>query len=107
MPGEKPSMNPQQLRKQLLIAESDVLREQLVQDIRIVRQGVTSIKDQAKSVVSYGSIAASLMAAFSAYQLTQKNESVEKPSLITKVISGTRAAVSVWAALRTATKPKE
>jgi hypothetical protein len=100
-------MNPQQLRKQLLIAESDVLREQLVQDIRLVRQGVTSAKEQAKSVVSFGSIAASLMAAFSAYKLTQKSEGEEKPSIISKLVTGTRAAVSVWAALKSATKPKE
>ena len=59
--GKKSHVTPLELRKQLLIAESELNRAQLVQDWQAVADGVRSAADQARTLSSVASAAAALV----------------------------------------------
>ena len=56
MSGKNPRMNSLESRKQLLIAESELNRAQLVGDLAALTDGVRTLADRAKS---FGSIVSS------------------------------------------------
>jgi hypothetical protein len=87
-------------RKQLLIAEAEVLRARLGKDLKIIQQGFAMVETQAKSIASFASVAAIVVAGFSAFRSARKIESTGKPSLISRLLTGVRAVSTVWLALR-------
>jgi hypothetical protein len=96
----KPSLNTLEARKQLLVAEAEVLRARMGKDMKIIQQGFTVVGTQAKSIASFASIAAIVVAGFSAFRGARKIQSKGKSSLISKLFTGVRAASTVWLALR-------
>ena len=60
--GKKPRLNPLESRKQLLIAESELNRAQLVQEWQTMADGVRSVTDRARTISAIASTAASLIA---------------------------------------------
>jgi hypothetical protein len=61
-------MNPLESRKQLLIAESELNRAQLVADLAALTAGVRAITDRARSFGSIASSAAVLVAGLAAFR---------------------------------------
>ena len=97
---QTPSLKTLEARKQLLIAEAEVLRARLGKDLKIIHQGFAVVGTQAKSIASFASIAAIVVAGFSAFRGSRKIESKGKPSLLSRLFTGVRAASTVWLALR-------
>jgi hypothetical protein len=89
-----------EVRKQLLIAEAEVLRTRMGEDLEVIQQGFKTVGAQAKTIASYASIAATVMAGFSALRSARKAKSNGNSSLISKLFTGLRAASAVWLALR-------
>ena len=98
MPGPRPSLTALQIRKELLIAEAEVLRSQMGQDLDVIRQGITAWEGQAKSVASYAAIAATVLGGFSAFRRARHFKG--KRSVFSTLLAGARMAFTVWGAFR-------
>ena len=66
--GKKPRMNPLESRKQLLIAESELNRAQLVGDMAVLTADIRTLTDRAKSFGSIASSVAVLVAGLAAFR---------------------------------------
>ena len=66
MPGKNPCLNPLASRKQLLIAESELNRAQLVQEWRAISGEVHALAIRARTISSIVSVGASLVAGLAA-----------------------------------------
>ena len=102
MSGKNPHMNSLASRKQLLIAESELNRAQLVQELQTISDKVHSLANQARTVSSLASAAATLIASIAS--LRRKKESApatEKPSWLQTIIKGAGLVSTIWTAFRT------
>ncbi len=96
MPGSRPSLKTLQIRKELLIAEAELLRTQLGHDLDIIHRGFAGLGDQAKSVVSYASIITTVLAGVSEFRRARKSGVGGKPSFFSTLLSGVRTASAIW-----------
>ncbi|MBA4150085.1 MAG: hypothetical protein H0X66_18395 [Verrucomicrobia bacterium] len=101
--GKKPRVNPLQLRKELLIAESEINRAQLLQEWEEISDGSRRVVQRLKTIGSITSIAALGAAGFAAFR-RKKPESTEstpqKRSWIKTALKGVQVAGSLWMAFR-------
>lgn len=81
-------MNPLEMRKQLLIAESELNRVQLTEEIAQLTGNVHNYTNRAKSFVPLASSAAVLVAGLAGYQRGKAVAGGEKPSIIQTLIKG-------------------
>jgi hypothetical protein len=93
-------MNPLESRKQLLIAESELNRAQLVQEWQAMADGVRSVADQARTISSVASAAASLVASLASFRRKKSAPAAEKPSWLQTILKGTGLISTVWQAFR-------
>jgi hypothetical protein len=93
-------LNPLASRKQLLIAESELNRAQLVQDWQAVADGVHSVADRARTLGSVVSTTASLVAGVVSFRRKKSVPTAEKPSWLQTVLKGAELISTVWLALR-------
>lgn len=100
MPGPRSSLKTLQIRKELLIAEAELLRTQLGHDLDIIHRGFASLGDQAKSVVSYASVITTVLAGVSEFRRVRKPGAGGKPSFFATLLSGVRTAAEIWGMLR-------
>lgn len=100
MSGPKTSLKALEIRKELLLAEAEVLRDQLGKDLNVVHQGLAAWGDQAKSAASYASIAAVVLAGISEFRRMRSAQSNGKSSLLSTLLTGARTASAVWSTLR-------
>ncbi len=101
MSGKNPRMNPLASRKKLLIAESELNRVQLIQELRTISDEVHSLTSQARTIGSLASSAVSLVTGLASFR--RKKESApaaEKPSWLQTVLKGAQLAGSLWSAFR-------
>lgn len=98
--GKNPRVNPLELRKQLLIAESELNRAQLSEEWQTMTRGVHSFASRVKSVGSVASAAALLVAGMSAFRRGRAAPADAKPSWIHRMLKGARLASSIWFAFR-------
>ena len=111
MPRKDSQLTPTQLRKQLLLAESDLNRAQMERDLLTLKTGVQSVVRQAKSLGSIATGATSLISVVSAFQ-RGKSETQEKPASgpavwIKRIIRGASFASTVWLAFRSRKNSKK
>jgi hypothetical protein len=100
-------MNPLESRKQLLIAESDLNRAQLVQELEVIADKVHAFADQSRTVSSLATAAATLIAGFAS--LRRKKEpapTAEKPSWLQTIVKGAGLVSSIWSAFRSSRREK-
>jgi len=100
MPGSKPSLKTLQIRKELLIAEAELLRAQLGHDLEVIQRGFSGLGEQAKSVASYASIITTVLAGISEFRRGQSASPGGKPSLISTLLSGIRTVSAIWGMFR-------
>lgn len=100
MSGKNPRMSRLESRKQLLIAESELNREQLNEDIMALTAGVHALTDRAKSFGSIASSAAWLVAGLAAFRRPNSTPTDAKPSWLRKILRGAGMASSLWLAFR-------
>jgi negative regulator of sigma E activity len=94
-------MNPLESRKKLLIAESELNRAQLVQELEAIKDKVHLFANQTRTITSLASAAATLIAGIAS--LCRKKESApaaEKPSWLQTIVKGAGVVSTIWTAFR-------
>jgi hypothetical protein len=97
--GKTPRISPLELRKKLLLAESEINRAQLVQELQTVAHGVRSLADRAKSFGWIISSTAVLAGALAAFRRTKPVETA-KPSGFQSILNGAGLISKLWMAFR-------
>ena len=101
-------MNPLESRKQLLVAESELNRAQLVQDWQTMASEVHSLTSQARTITSIASAAASLVAGLASCRRKASAPDAEKPSWWQTLLKGAGLVGSFWSEFRSrGRKPEE
>jgi hypothetical protein len=98
--GKNPRLNPLASRKQLLIAESELNRAQLVEEWQAMADGVRSVADRAGTIVSIVSVAAPLIAGLASFRRGKPVDAEVKPSWWQTLLKGARLAGSLWSEFR-------
>ena len=98
--GKNPRMNPLESRKQLLIAESELNRAQLVGDLAALTGGVRTLAGRAKSFGSIASSAAVLVAGLAAFRRGKSVQAEAKPSRWQTILKGAGLISTLWLAFR-------
>jgi len=93
-------MNPLKSRKQLLIAESELNRAQLVQELQTMADEVHALANQARTIGSLASTAASLVAGLVSFRRKKSAPAAEKPSWWRNILKGAQLAASLWSEAR-------
>ncbi len=94
-------MNPLESRKQLLIAESELNRAQLVQELETIKDKVHSLANQARTITSLASAVSILIAGLASFRLKKESApAAEKPSWLKTFIKGAGLVSTIWTAFR-------
>jgi hypothetical protein len=100
MAGQKSHLSLLEWQKQLLIVESEINRVQLRQEWEMMTVGASSLVHQAKTLGSFTSASASLVASLGACWSNRSVSASAKPSGLETVFKGARLAYSLWLVLR-------
>ena len=100
MSGKNPRMNPLETRKQLLIAESELNRAELVQEWQTMADEVHSLTSQARTIKSIASAVATLVAGLASCRRKASTPAAEKPSWWQTILKGAQLAGSLWSGFR-------
>jgi hypothetical protein len=100
-------MNPLESRKQLLIAESELNRAQLVQEWQAMGDEVRSIADRARTISSIASTAASLIAGLASFRRKKSAPVEQKPSWLQTFLKGAGLISIVWQAFRSQRRDRD
>jgi hypothetical protein len=88
-------------RKQLLIAESELNRAQLVQVLQTMTGEIHALADQTKTVAFFASVAATLIASLTSLRHKKESEPAgEKSSLLKTIVKGAGLVSTVWQIFR-------
>jgi hypothetical protein len=90
------SLNNILLRKQLLIAEAEVHREQMRQDIQVISRAVNGMGRKAKSIGTVASVVSLVGGGFTALRAVRKSSHNGHPSLFSRLFSGAGLASTLW-----------
>jgi hypothetical protein len=93
-------MNQLKLRKQLLIAESELNRAQLAGDMAALADGVLSLAGRAARVASIASTAAALAGGLAAFRRGKSADTGAKHSRLRTILKVAGLVSSLWLALR-------
>ena len=105
--GKKPRLNPLELRKQLLIAESELNRAQMAGDMAALMAGVRTLTSRAKSFGSIASSAAVLVAALAAFRRGKPAGADTKPSWRQTLLKGAGLISTLWLAFRSQRRDRD
>ena len=98
MSGKASHVSPLELRKRLLIAESELNRAELSEEWQTITFGVRDIAHRAKVIAACASSAALLVAAFRASRPGPPAPR-GKSSWFQKILKGASLASAIWSAL--------
>jgi hypothetical protein len=93
-------MNPLQSRKQLLLAESELNRAQLVVDMTALTADIRALTSRARSIGLIASSAAALVAGLAAFRRKKPCPADEKPSWLQTILKGAGLVSTLWLAFR-------
>ena len=100
MSGKNPRMNSLESRKQLLIAESEINRAQLLEEMAALTAGVRTVTARAKSFGSIASAATVLVTGLAAFRRTRSVLGAAKPSWLQTALKGAGMVSTLWMAFR-------
>ena len=100
MSGKNPRMNPLESRKQLLIAESELNRTQLVGEMAGLTAGVRTLTDRAHSFGLIASSAALLVAGLAAFRRGKSGSADVKPSWLQTMLKRAGMISTLWLKFR-------
>jgi hypothetical protein len=103
--GKNPRMNPLESRKQLLIAESELNRAQLVLDWQTMADEAHALAIHARTMSSFASATATLAASLAGFWRKKSAPADGKPSWWRTLLSGALLAGTLWSKLRPGPKP--
>jgi hypothetical protein len=98
--GRKSRVTPLELRKQLLIAESELNRAQLCEEWQTMAHGVCDLAHRAKATAAWASSAALLVAGLAAFWRRKPAPAATKSSWFQRILNGARLASTIWFAFR-------
>ena len=98
--GENPRMNTLATRKQLLLAESELNRSQLVREMADLRAGIRTLTGRAQSLTSIVSSVAVLVSALAAFRHSKPAHADAKPSWLQTILKGVGLISTLWLAFR-------
>jgi hypothetical protein len=97
MPQTKPKLTALEVRKQMLLLESDLNREQLIEAIEKWKEEFHHSKEQLTKVSSLASTAAKAFATFSSIRrLFSGRSSSGKKSWLSYIFDGVSTGTSLW-----------
>jgi hypothetical protein len=93
-------MNPLQSRKQLLLAESELNRAQMVEDMAALTADVRALTGRAKSIGLIASSATALLMGLAAFRRKKSAPAGEKRSWLQTILKGAGLVSTLWAVFR-------
>jgi hypothetical protein len=100
-------MNPLQSRKQLLLAESELNRAQLIGDMAALRAEVGALTGRAKSIGLIASSATALLVGWAAFRRKKSPPAGGQPSWLQSILKGAGLISSLWLAFRPRTRDRD
>jgi hypothetical protein len=100
MSGKISRMNPLASRKKLLVAESELNRAQLMRELETMAGEVQSLTKQARTVSSFASAAATLIAGFASLRRKKTAPAAAKASWLQMILRGAGVISDFWQAFR-------
>jgi hypothetical protein len=100
MPRKMPRINHLAIRKELLIAESEINRANVMEELATMKSGVHTLAGRVKTVSALASAAGVLIAGFAAFKRSRSAASDPGHSWLRTAVNGVRMAGSLWFALR-------
>jgi len=100
--GKNPRLNPRAAQKELLIAESELNRAQLVWDGQALAHEVRALTHQAQTIASLASAAATLVAGFVSLRRKKSVAVAGRYSWLQALLQGSQTARSLWSKFRPA-----
>ena len=94
--GENPRLSPLELRKQLLIAESELNRAQLAGDLAVLTARVRAVAGRAKSFGTIASSAAVLVTGLAAFQRGKTADAGRKRSWLHTILKAAGVSAAEW-----------
>ena len=101
MAGRQPHVSPLELRKQLLIAESELNRAQMSEEWRTLAHGVGDLAQRARTLGAWASTGALLVAGLAAFRHRTAKPAPGGRSWFQTALKGARLANLIWLAFRT------
>jgi hypothetical protein len=98
--GKRSHLSPLELRKQLLILESELNRAQLAQEWQTMAHGVRDLAHRATTIGAWASAAALLVTGLTAWRSGPPAPVAAKLSWFQKILNGARLASTIWFAFR-------
>ena len=99
--GKTPAVNPLELRKRLLIAESDLNRAQLSEEWTTLTRQARDLVHRAKTMAGWASSVALVVAGVRAWRRGGSAPTAAKSSWLQKLLNGARVAWTAWRAFHT------
>ncbi len=93
-------MNSKDSLKQILLAESDLNRLHLMDDIHAFRERCVHSKDRIHSAATLASSALMLLSGWDAYQQSKSTPQPKTPSWHSRLSRGIRLVTAVWQVIR-------
>jgi hypothetical protein len=93
-------LNPLELRKELLLAKSELNRVQMLADMAGLSADIRALSDRARSFDSIASSAAVLMSGLGAFRRGKPADGDAKPSWLRTVLKSAGLVSNLWLALR-------
>lgn len=101
-------MNSLESRKQLLVAESELNRAHLLDDMAALAADLRCHAEHARSFRSIASLAAMLVAGLAAFRCGKPVQGDAKPSWVRTILKGAGVISTLWLSLRSRSRdPKE
>ena len=102
MPGKKSCLTLLEVRKELLLAESELNRARLCKEWSDLKDEVHRLTEQARTVGSIASLAGTVMTAFSARRegRSEAEGGTDKSSRVAGWLNVAQAAAALWVALK-------
>ncbi len=98
--GKKPHLSPLKLRKQLLIAESELNRARLSEEWQTIAHGVRGQLGRARTIAVWVSSSALLVAGVVALRRSPSAPRTARAFWLQRIWNGARLASTIWFALR-------
>jgi hypothetical protein len=93
-------MSPLASRKQLLVAESELNRAQLVQEWRMIVNEVHSLASQARTISSFASAVASLVGGLVSFRRKKPVPAADKSPWWQTILKGAGLVSTLWQSFR-------
>jgi hypothetical protein len=98
--GKSPRLSPLESRKQLLIAESELNRARMVQELSALKSDANAFVDRVKSFGFIGSSIAGLVSSLTAIRREEPTNGDGKSHWLRRIVKGAGLVTSVWRAFR-------